>query len=466
MDRNLADVRAVAMDRDHVLRDAITRARRSPFYAAHLKDHELQSRADLVRFPVTLKEHLRDASPFGMLAVPASQAWHYHESSGTTGEPISTWCGLTELRLMAAVVHRMAPELSHETILLNRFPLFAPVSFVFEEALRQAGACHIAAGNVSWDVPFTRALDFLRRLNVTAMSCLPLEPILLRELAREQGIEVQRECAAMNVIFAGGAVLPPALRRVIEADWQARVVEIYGSNETMLMGVGCTQGRLHLCSNLLEAELLDPISHEPVGAGEPGVLTVTSLVHQAMPLVRYVTGDLVRLTGELCPCGQPGPVAEVFGRVDDVVEIAAARATASDILDAAYEFADRLGTRVFFILIRRRGLHLLIEVEHPDHAADPAAERQLAERIGLPVSVEYLRHNDVMDRSALFRTPKIYKPGQISDWRGSGRKTITIMEALLEWPQFDWRTLMHIGVRQLRNARRRRRLIRDDARSS
>jgi len=464
MDRNLAADRAIGSDRDRILREAVARARRSPFYAQHLAGHELHTRADLTGLPLTLKSHLRDASPFGMLAVPAAQAWHYHESSGTTGEPISTWCGLAELRLMAAVVHRMVPELSQDTILLNRFPLFAPVSFVFEEALRQAGACHIAAGNVSWDVPFTRALDFLRRLKVTAMSCLPLEPILLRELAREQGMDVRRECSALKVIFAGGAVLTPALRRVIEADWDARVVEIYGSNETMLMGVGCAQGRLHLCSNLLEFELLDPVSYAPVAPGERGVLTVTSLVHQVMPLVRYVTGDLARLTGERCRCGQPGPVAEVFGRVDEVVEIGGARATAGEILDAAYDFADRLGTRVFFIVIRRRGLHLLIEVADPAHAADPAAERRLADRIGLPVSVEYLRHNEVMDRTALFRTPKIYKPGQISDWRGSGRKTITIMEALLEWPQFDLRTLLHIGLRQLRNARRRRRLIREDAR--
>ena len=78
------------------------------------------------------------------------------------------------------------------------------------------------------------------------------------------------------------------------------------------------------------------------------------------------------------------------------------------------------------------------------------------------MTVEYLGRNEVMDRSALFRTPKIYKPSQISDWRGEGRKPITVMEALLEWPRFDLRTLMHLGLRQIRNARRRRRLLRED----
>jgi hypothetical protein len=57
-----------------------------------------------------------------MLAVPPHEAWHYHETSGTTGEPISSWCGLNELRAMAAVVHRMVPELAQDTILLKPLP--------------------------------------------------------------------------------------------------------------------------------------------------------------------------------------------------------------------------------------------------------------------------------------------------------------------------------------------------------
>jgi phenylacetate-CoA ligase len=252
------------------------------------------------------------------------------------------------------------------------------------------------------------------------------------------------------------------MRRVIEHDWQARVVEIYGSNETMLLGVSCVEGQLHLCANLLEIEVLEPSTRAPVQPGEVGVLTVTSLAHEVMPLVRYFTGDLVRLRTDACRCGRAEPIAEVFGRLEEVIEFGAQRTTAYDVLDAAYDFADALGTRVFFVLIRRRGLHLLIEVDEPERPRDHAAERRLADRLGVPVSVEYLRPNEVMDRTALFRSPKIYKPSQISDWRGGGRKSITIMEALLEWPRFDLRTVMGIGLRELRNARRRRRLLRED----
>lgn len=454
------------VDRDQLLRDAIGRARRSAFYRRHLDGYTVGSRADLARLPLTFKSHLRDETPFGMLAVPPHEAWHYHETSGTTGEPISSWCGLNELRAMAAVVHRMVPELAQDTILLNRFPLFAPVSFVFEEALRLAGACHIAAGTMSWDVPFDRAVEFIRRLGVTAVSSLPLEPVLLHDVALDRGLDPREVFRSVRVVLCGGAVLPPALRRAIEHDWDARVVEIYGSNETMLMGVGCPHGRLHLCTDLIEAEVLDPETHAPVPPGQAGVMTITSLVHEVMPLVRYFTGDLVRVAPEPCACGHRGPAAEVLGRFDDVITIGAGRSTHYEVLDAAYEFAERLGTRIFFVLIRPHTLHLLIEVKHPHTARDAANERRLAERIGLPVVVEYLAHNDVLDRSAIYRGPKIYKPSVISDWRGDARKTITIMEALLEWPKYDWRTVMHLLRRQIRNARRRSRLLKEDRREA
>ena len=102
--------------RDVVIRAAIERVRRSPFYARHLAGSECHGLSDLARLPLTFKDHLRDASPYGMLAVRPEQAWHYHETSGTTGEPIATWCGLPEVQRMGEIVHAMVPELSRPTL--------------------------------------------------------------------------------------------------------------------------------------------------------------------------------------------------------------------------------------------------------------------------------------------------------------------------------------------------------------
>jgi len=450
-------------DRFAALRAAVERARRVPFYVRHLAGARLEHPDDFVRLPLTRKEHLAEMSPLGMLAVPPARAWHYHESSGTTGEPISTWCGLAELGRMASDIVALVPELAApDAMLLNRFPSFAPIHFALEEVLRQTGRCHIAAGTMSWDVPFSRALGFLRRLPVTVLATLPLEPVLLREMARAEGIDLVHECASLQVMILAGAVLPAALRRSVEASWQVRVVEIYGSNETMLLGVSCVRGALHLLTDLLEAEILDPETLAPVSPGTPGLLTVTSLVHEVMPLVRYVTGDLVQVDPAPCACGATTPTVRVLGRAADVIAIGGGRITPYALLDACYEFIEAIGARVFFVVVLRRGLELLVEAPEPAPVTRAAEERRLATVLSIPVAVKYLEEGDVLDRSALFRSPKIYKPGQVSDWRGDGRKTITIMEALLEWPKFDLRTIGHILRRQVRSARRRKRLLASD----
>jgi phenylacetate-CoA ligase len=364
---------------------------------------------------------------------------------------------------MAEIIIDAVPELgANETMLLNRFPSFAPVHFLMEEVLRRTGHCHIPAGSMSWDVPFGRALDFMRQLPVSVLATLPFEMVLLREAGRELGVDVVRECTHLKAVLLGGAVLPPAFKRWIAETWQVRVIEIYGSNETMLLAIGCPEGGLHLATDLFESELLDPQTMQPVPAGSPGVLTITSLVHEVMPLVRYVTGDLVEMATTPCPCGRPSPTIRVLGRATEMIDMLGKRITPAELVDACYEFISAVGARVFFVVILKRGIELLVEKPTPMPATTALEEVRLAERLGVPVTVQWLADGDVFDRTALFRTPKIYKPGQVSDWRGEGRKTITVMEALLEWPKFGLSTLGGIVTREIKNARRRKKLAATD----
>jgi phenylacetate-CoA ligase len=451
-------------ERWEVLRAAVERARGSSFYARKLATARLAEPGDFARLPVTTKQDVAAAGAFDLLAVPPAHAWHYHESSGTTGQPVSTWCGLAELAKMAELITDAVPELgANDAMLLNRFPSFAPIHFLMEEVLRRTGRCHIAAGSMSWDVPFGRAMEFLRQLPVTMLATLPFEMVLLREAGRELGVDVVRECTHLKTVLLGGAVLPPAFKRWIEQVWQVRVVEIYGSNETMLLGIGCPEGGLHLATELFEPELLDPTTLAPVTDGGPGVLTVTSLVHEVMPLVRYVTGDLVQILPEPCACGRTTPTVRVLGRATEMITMGTRTITPSALVDACYEFIAAVGARVFFVVVLKRGIEVLVETPSPKPATTALEEVRLAETLGIPVTVQWLPDGEVLDRSALFRTPKIYKPGQVSDWRGTGRKTITVMEALLEWPKFGLGTLGGIVTREIKNARRRKKLAATDS---
>jgi len=199
-----------------------------------------------------------------------------------------------------------------------------------------------------------------------------------------------------------------------------------------------------------------------VPAGSPGVLTITSLVHEVMPLVRYVTGDLVEMTTTPCPCGRSTPTIRVLGRATEMIQMGGKTITPADLVDACYEFTSAVGARVFFVVVLKRGIEVLVETPSPKPATTALEEVRLAERLGVPVTVQWLADGDVLDRTALFRTPKIYKPGQVSDWRGEARKTITVMEALLEWPKFGLGTLGGIVTREIKNARRRKKLAATD----
>src|SRR5439155_26611489 len=98
----------------------------------------------------------------------------------------------------------------------------------------RVGCVAIPSGNITWDVPFPRALELARRTGANLLAALPLEPVVLGELARAQGIDPAR--VGLDTLFLGGAPVPPALQRRLARVWDARVIELYGSTETMLLG--------------------------------------------------------------------------------------------------------------------------------------------------------------------------------------------------------------------------------------
>jgi phenylacetate-CoA ligase len=444
-------------DAQRLFRETLANARRAPFYAAHLKDVGDVSLDEIGRLPFTTKEHLREATPFGLIAVAREELWHYHESTGTTGQPIACWYRQEEFPIMGEALARWFPEWTPGKIFLDRFPSFAPISFCIESALQRQGGCHIACGNLSWDVPFPRAVEFLRTLRPQIMACLPLEIFLLWELARVLGIDPARELDSLEMAVLAGAPVPAAMRRIVERDWGVTVREIYGSNETLFLGASCPErGTLHLDTRLFVAEVLDPGTLAPVEPGAPGVFTLTHIGPKAMPLVRYLTRDMIRVVP--CDCERPEPAVELLGRQEEIAQWGSRRLYTSEILDAGYRLAEAHGSRIFFAVLRDSGVWFRVETEST--ALDPRAVRAAAEALGVPVTAEPARPGDLLDPTALVRTPKVYKPTQIADWRRPGRKPASVMEALLEWPRMSPSTALKVLGRIARTTSARRRILR------
>jgi phenylacetate-CoA ligase len=114
-----------------------------------------------------------------------------------------------------------------------------------------------------------------------------------------------------------------AMRTQIEKTWGMEATDIYGLCEIIGPGVAqeCHHKKgLHLFSDVFYPEVLNPDTHKPVGDGESGVLVLTTLTKEGMPLVRYVTRDIVTMTTQKCPCGRTSPrISKIKGRTDDMI---------------------------------------------------------------------------------------------------------------------------------------------------
>jgi phenylacetate-CoA ligase len=285
---------------------------------------------------------------------------------------------------------------------------------------------------------------------------LPIEPIVLAQIAVARGLDPAKDLA-IDTFFLGGAPLPPVMQKRIERVWGARVVELYGSTETMLLGTSCSARSLHLETRLAHCEILRVHSDEPAQIGEVGRLIVTTLGIEGSPLVRLDTGDRVRRM-QACSCGDDRPSIVVLGRENDVIELGDRRLHTYEIIEAAAAAADVLDSSVFFTVVMPDRLLFRIESEHG--GGDPHAA--IWEHLGeVPVEVERTARNSLLDVEQLSRSPSVYKPVLVSDWRRTGRHTMSVSQGMIEWPRPSLSELGRLLVRSLRGAARARHLRRE-----
>ncbi|MCP4038410.1 MAG: phenylacetate--CoA ligase family protein, partial [bacterium] len=344
------------------LRETLGRARRSALYAERLRDFELPDLGALRKIPLTTRADLQNAGLTGTRAAPIEEICHYGETSGTTGSANSTWLTPEDLAGNARAIAARHPDVfAPGRILLNRFPFMAAPAHLIQLVAQQGGGISIPAGNINWDVPFPRALELAQQTGARVLAGLPLEPIVLGRIALARGLDPASDLA-LDTFFLGGAPLPPVMQRRIERIWNARVIELYGSTETMLLGTACPKRTLHLETDLVHCEFLQLSSDEPAAPGEEARLIVTTLTIEGSPLVRLETGDIVR-TLPPCECGDPRPGIIVLGRDGDFAEIEGQRLYPYEIIEAAAAAADALNSSVFFCVVMPDRLLIRIEVD-------------------------------------------------------------------------------------------------------
>jgi len=291
--------------------------------AVGLLPEDIRSLDDLRRVPFTTKADLRDNYPFGMFARPAGELSRLHASSGTTGKP--TVVGYTDedlghwASLMARSMH--AGGVRRGDILHNAYGygLFTGGLGAHYGAER-LGAVVVPASGGSTARQVSLIMDFEARV----LCATPSYALAIAELAEQQGVDLARD-SALEIGMFGAEPWSDAMRAEIEARLGLRAIDVYGLSEVMGPGVACeceAQAGLHGWEDHFLFEVIDPQTGAPLPEGEAGELVITTLTKQALPMLRYRTRDITRVTTARCDCGRTHlRILRVTGRNDDMLII-------------------------------------------------------------------------------------------------------------------------------------------------
>ena len=162
--------------------------------------------------------------------------------------------------------------------------------------------------------PWSRLITLIKSHSITTLFCSPTRAIRLAQLMTESGGDPM--ISTVNKIICVGESCSEAKRKYIGDCWDAVVYNHYGMTEAMAVATPCPEQKMHLCEQRLVAEVINEGEVVNEG-GATGELILTSLDTQAMPLLRYKTGDLVQLQQTPCPCGNPNRTINHLGRVTD-----------------------------------------------------------------------------------------------------------------------------------------------------
>jgi phenylacetate-CoA ligase len=345
---------------------------------------------DFGRLPFTRKlEFVEDQAahpPFGTnLTYPPEQYVRVHQTSGTSGAPIR-WLETQEswewwARCWGFVLRGAGVGPADRVFFPFSFGLFIGFWAGFEGA-RALGALAIPGGGQD---SATR-LAWIGALGATVLVCTPSYALHLIEVARERGQDLSTGRVRITVHAGEPGAGIPAVRARIETGWGARAYDHAGMTEVGAYGYECAeQAGLHVNEAEFIAEVIDPTTGGPARDGE---LVLTNLGRVGSPVIRYRTGDRVRLASTPCACGRTFRHLEggILGRLDDMLIVRGVNVFPVAIEDVVRRFpmVDEFQIEVF-----RDGeldeVRVLVELE--DTAGVRRVQEALREALGIRLEV-------------------------------------------------------------------------------
>lgn len=403
--------RAETMSRDELaarqverLRATVVRAReRNALYRdslAGIDPGDIRTPEDIRRLPFMDKDSFRISYPLGMLCVEQSELREMHMSSGSTGTPVVmayTEADLDQWAECMARCYRMAGIDQGEAIQITpSFGLFNG-GFGFYHGGRKAGLFIIPTG--SGNTP--RQIQLMQDFRVKALMGVVSYAVRIKEVLDETAADLPD----LKIGIFGAETFSDSMRQKIESSLGIEAFDIYGMTETG--GVGTTgmdcpaHEGIHVWEDQYIVEIVDPATGEPVPDGQPGEVVFTSLCREAIPVIRFRTGDLtsVRSRGR-CACGRTSlRLNRITGRVDDMLIVKGVNFFPKQVEQALLEIPGVLPE--YQILIEDhegvRDVRILVEAE--PGVTGYMVEKHLKERL------QFSPKGDVLAPGSLPRQP-------------------------------------------------------------
>ncbi|MFC4248379.1 phenylacetate--CoA ligase PaaK [Natribaculum luteum] len=307
---------------------------------ASVSPEDVETIDDVRELPFTTKADFRAEYPDGLFAVDDEEIRRIHASSGTTGKPKIVAYTADDLEVWNEVMARSmrAAGIDSNDTVQNAYGYG-----LFTGGLGFHGGAEALGANV---VPTSsgntqRQIELARDLGSDAIGCTPSYALYLAETAEEMGVD-PRELPISTVLYGAETCTEP-MREEIETRLDATGIENYGLSELIGPGVAVecheAQDGLHIWEDHFYPEVIDPETGEPLPEGEEGELVLTSLSKEALPVLRYRTGDMTTLTYEECACGRTmARMDGVTGRADDLLIVRGVNLYPSQIEDVVLEF--------------------------------------------------------------------------------------------------------------------------------
>jgi phenylacetate-CoA ligase len=356
---------------------------RSRFDRVGAKPSDINSVDDIRKLPFISKEDFRLAYPLAMLCVDRSSLREVHLSSGSTGTPVVMSYTDHDLDQWAECMARclvMSGLQPGETIQITPSLGLFNGGFGFYHGARKVGMFIIPAG--SGNTP--RQITLMNDFGVKGLMGVVSYGTRIMEVLQEQGGELPN----LKVGMFGAETFSDGMREKIQDGLGIEAYDIYGMTETG--GVGTTgmdcprHSGIHVWEDQYITEIVDPVTLEPMPDGQQGEVVFTSLNREAMPVVRFRTGDLSRiLSRDKCDCGRTSlRIDRITGRIDDMLIVKGVNFFPKQVEQALMEIPGVL-SHYQIIIEEVDGIRdARINVEAEDGVTGFMVEKHLKERLG------------------------------------------------------------------------------------